>query len=207
MREIHFGRWAEVLAQTKLPERQKQSLTVTIRWYLSFCRRGRAGVTVQSARDFVEWAQSQKQRSPWQVEEWKNALRWFFKSAPRPAGSKPGAGQSNQKPAVQPQMNADQRRTTAAPPGLGVPDKTVDQGTPGTPTHWKEQFLTVVRRRKYSYRTEQSYLVWIERFVRHVKTSQLESLGTEAIKAFLDSMALNEQLSASSQRQALHPVR
>jgi hypothetical protein len=34
-----------------------------------------------------------------------------------------------------------------------------------------------VRRRQYSYRTEQSYLVWIERFARQAKTESLTSRG------------------------------
>jgi len=41
---------------------------------LSFCRRGRASVTVQSARDFIAWAQAEKQAQPWQIEEWKEAI-------------------------------------------------------------------------------------------------------------------------------------
>ena len=60
MKEIRFPNWREVLAQTELPEREKRSFEITLRWYLSFCRRGRAGVTVQSARDFVAWAGQEK---------------------------------------------------------------------------------------------------------------------------------------------------
>lgn len=71
---------------------------------------------------------------------------------------------------------------------------------------WKRSFLTVIRRRHYSYRTEQSYLVWLEQFARFCRTDELEKRGAEDIKAFLDSLALNQRLSASSQRQALNAV-
>ena len=54
--------------------------------------------------------------------------------------------------------------------------------------------------------TEQSYLVWIERFARHLGTEDLAAQGEAQIAAFLDGMALNERLSASSQRQALTPM-
>lgn len=81
----------------------------------------------------------------------------------------------------------------------------VSPGPTGTPA-WKNSFLTVVRRRHYSYRTEQSYLVWLERFARHVKSDALEERGAEDIGAFLDALALNERLSASSQRQALNAL-
>ena len=81
MKEIKFPQWAEVLAQTNLSLRQKASWTITLRWYLNFCRRGRAGVTVQSARDFIEWAEKEKHPEAWQLESWKEALNWFFRAA------------------------------------------------------------------------------------------------------------------------------
>ena len=59
-----------------------------------------------------------------------------------------------------------------------------------------------MRRRHLSYRTEQSYLVWLERFARFCRTDDLQSRGPEDIKRFLDELALQERLSASSQRQA-----
>jgi hypothetical protein len=64
----------------------------------------------------------------------------------------------------------------------------------------------VVRRRHYSYRTEQSYLVWLERFARFCRGEDLQTRGPEDVKAILDDLALNERLSASSQRQALNAV-
>ena len=56
------------------------------------------------------------------------------------------------------------------------------------------------------YRTEPSYLVWLERFARHVKSDALEERREEDIAALLDALALNERLSASSQRQALNAL-
>lgn len=67
-------------------------------------------------------------------------------------------------------------------------------------------FLTVVRRRRYSIRTEQSYLFWIERFARHLGTNELQLKGSAEIRAFLDGLALDQRLSASSQRQALNAL-
>jgi hypothetical protein len=81
MRRIEFPSWPEVLGQAELSERVKHSFEITIRWYLSFCRQARAEVTVQSAREFIAWAVEQKHPQPWQVEEWKEAIRWFFLAA------------------------------------------------------------------------------------------------------------------------------
>jgi hypothetical protein len=81
MKVIDFPNWPEVLAQSELPPRVKHAFEITLRWYLSFCRRGRAEVTVESARDFIAWATEQKQPQPWQVEQWKEGIRWFFRTA------------------------------------------------------------------------------------------------------------------------------
>jgi len=74
MKEIHFPNWDAVLARTDLPERLRNTYQITIRWYLSFCRRSRAGVNHESARGFIEWAQQEKKPEAWQVEQWKEAI-------------------------------------------------------------------------------------------------------------------------------------
>ena len=122
MQAIHFPEWPSVLAQADLPNPAKHSFAITIRWYLSFCQRGRAEVSFHSARDFLAWALQEKQPQPWQVEEWKEAIRWFFRAA---KAAKPAAAETK----------------GSAEPGQGVwlpEDKT------GWP-EWKVQFLTIVR--------------------------------------------------------------
>ena len=181
MKVIQFPQWAEVLDGQELPKRLKQTFEITIRWFLNFCVRGRAQVTVQSARDFIEWATCEKTPQPWQLEQWKEALRWFFREAKNHSTIQAASAPPQEKSVWLP---ADQQNRPA----------------------WKVAFLTVVRRRHYSYRTELSYLVWLERFARHVKIEALETLGEEQIAQFLDALALDERLSASSQRQALNAL-
>ncbi len=199
MNEIRFVAWAQVLAQSQLPERQRRSWEITLRWYLSFCRRGRASVTVQSARDFIAWAQSEKNPQPWQIEEWKEAINWFFREAKVAA-----KGIQTMTPATKvrnPTFDA-QHSTPRASKEKSGPEPVRRHETPA----WKTAFLTVMRRRHYSYRTEQSYLVWLERFARFCRSDDLASRGAEDIRAFLDGLALDQRLSASSQRQALNAV-
>jgi len=66
--EIEFPDWAAWLQRAGLPDRQRQSGANTLRWYLSFCRRGRGGVNYQTARDFLTWAQQTKNPEPGQLE-------------------------------------------------------------------------------------------------------------------------------------------
>mgnify|MGYP001595048424 CR=1 FL=1 len=180
MKEVHFPNWREVLAQAELPERQKRSYEIPLRWSLSFCRRGRGAVTVQSAREFIDGAGQQKKPQPWQLEPWKASRNWFFREAKESqAGSAGGVG---------------------ADWSVWMPKDKAQW------PWWKVAFLTTVRRRKYSDRTEQSSLVWIERFARPGQTADWQSLGAEQLAGFLDTLALEQRLSASSQRQALHAL-
>jgi len=180
MKEVRFPDWLEALAQSPMSDRQRRSHEITLRWYLSFCRRGRSAVSVQSAREFVEWARQQKSPQAWQLEQWKEALNWFFRAA---------AASSSLAPSV-----------TTPPEAVWLPAAKAQWPA------WKLAFLTTVRRRHYSYRTEQSYLVWVERFARHYQKHDLQELGEAEIAAFLDGLALDQRLSASSQRQALNAL-
>jgi integron integrase len=202
MKDIQFEGWEHVLNQSNLRPQTKRSWRIVLKWYLGFCRRGRAGVNIQSARDFIEWAQRTKEAQAWQIEGWKNAVRWFFKETARRAAP-PGVAAAC----------APQKAIAAAPQLKRVkPAPAVQAGKPApgvthsTHSGWKAAFLTVIRRRHYSYRTEQSYLGWFERFARQSGTGKLEALGEAEIKAFLDALALDERLSASSQRQALNAL-
>ena len=82
MQMIVFKNWESVLAASGMSARRKQSYLITIRWYLGYLCRGREAATVASARAFFAWAKQEKQPPDWLAERWKDALRWFFSSAP-----------------------------------------------------------------------------------------------------------------------------
>jgi hypothetical protein len=75
---IHFPRWAEVLSSSELDSKTSKAYKISIRWYLSWCAQRSVGCSVESAREFVEWAQREKNAKQWAVDRWQDALRWFF---------------------------------------------------------------------------------------------------------------------------------
>jgi len=63
-----------------------------------------------------------------------------------------------------------------------------------------------LRARHYSYRTEQQYLGWIRRFIiHHGKKHPVDMSGPE-VEQFLTHLAVNRQVSASTQNQALAAI-
>lgn len=66
-----------------------------------------------------------------------------------------------------------------------------------------DQLRTEIRRRNYSYRTEQSYVRWIVRFVKFNNLKHPAKMDESHIIKFLNHLAVNRKVAASTQNQAL----
>lgn len=60
-----------------------------------------------------------------------------------------------------------------------------------------------IRRRNYSYRTEQAYVGWIIRFIKFSGTKHPADIGGDEITAYLNYLANEREVAASTQNQAL----
>ena len=63
-----------------------------------------------------------------------------------------------------------------------------------------------LRRKHYSYRTEQAYVGWIKRFILFHDKRHPKDMGKPDIEAFLTHLAVHEQVAASTQNQALQAI-
>jgi integron integrase len=80
------------------------------------------------------------------------------------------------------------------------------QSSPAPKARLADQLRDALRRRHYSYRTEQAYLHWMRRFVFfHNKRHPLEMAEPE-VAAFLTHLAVERRVSASTQNQALNAL-
>jgi len=66
-----------------------------------------------------------------------------------------------------------------------------------------DQVREAIRIKHYSYRTEESYVAWIRRFILFHQKRHPKDMGTAEITAFLSHLAVKEQVAASTQNQAL----
>lgn len=80
-----------------------------------------------------------------------------------------------------------------------------DMGTAREP-RLLDQVRDAIRRRHYSYRTEQSYLQWIRRYIYFHQKRHPREMGEPEIAAFLTNLAVQRQVSASTQNQALNAL-
>lgn len=60
-----------------------------------------------------------------------------------------------------------------------------------------------LRTRHYARSTEETYILWIRRFIRFHQKRHPEEMGGEEVRDFLTHLALEEHVSASTQNQAL----
>lgn len=69
---------------------------------------------------------------------------------------------------------------------------------------WKRRLIGEIRRRGYSWRTEETYLQWLERLCRHAGTESPDSLDSGAVRTFLEALAVQRNVSANTQNLALN---
>jgi integron integrase len=66
-----------------------------------------------------------------------------------------------------------------------------------------DQVREVVRRRHYSYRTEETYVHWIKRFIHFSAKRHPRELGAAEVTAFLNHLVGERHVAAATQNQAL----
>lgn len=69
-----------------------------------------------------------------------------------------------------------------------------------------EQVQDVIRLKHYSYQTEKTYIYWIRRYILFHNKRHPKDMGSKEIEEFLTHLAVNENVAASTQNQALHAV-
>jgi integron integrase len=87
-----------------------------------------------------------------------------------------------------------QSNTERLPPPLGQID-------PSEPT-LLQQIRKELRLRRKAPATERAYVGWVRRFMQYCQSTQLENFGESEIKAFLTHLAVDAEVSASTQNQA-----
>ncbi|MGB9753719.1 phage integrase N-terminal SAM-like domain-containing protein [Roseiflexus castenholzii] len=73
----------------------------------------------------------------------------------------------------------------------------------GHPPRLLDPVRGALRRKHYSLRTEEAYIGWVRWFIRFHNLRHPREMGSREIGAFLTSLAVEEEVAASTQNQAL----
>ena len=74
------------------------------------------------------------------------------------------------------------------------------------PPRLLDQIRTVIRRKHYSIRTEQTYVDWTKRFIFFHQKRHPKEMGKREITLFLNHLAVDRKVAASTQNQALSAI-
>ncbi len=69
-----------------------------------------------------------------------------------------------------------------------------------------EEMRKLLRLRHYAYRTEQTYLEWVEQYLDYAAKQGLNWRDTGGVRSFLSHLALKKSVAASTQNQALNAL-
>ncbi len=74
---------------------------------------------------------------------------------------------------------------------------------PSTPPKLLDRVRQAIRLKHYSYRTEQTYVSWIKRYILFHNKQHPRDMGVKEVQAFLGHLAVVDNVAASTQNQAL----
>jgi len=84
-----------------------------------------------------------------------------------------------------------------------IPKESNHKVQPEHPRKLLDQLRDAVRVKGYSIRTEESYYQWTRRFILFHNKTHPQDMGTREVEAFLTHLAVNQNVAASTQNQAL----
>ncbi len=94
---------------------------------------------------------------------------------------------------------------------LGIPQQprddrgVMEESAPKTP-RLLDRLRDAIRVRHYSIRTEEAYVQWARRFILFHNKRHPSSMGADEVNAFLTDLAVQQDVSASTQGQALSAI-
>lgn len=176
---VSFPRWREVLRSEHLSPALAFSHEKEIFAYLKYLKAARIRASVESVLEYMRNLDEQGRPT----ESARAALRWFFQAA-----------------AQQIQSGID--AITPEPPGpvQVIRIEQADKG--GAP--WEQRMVAVLRTRQLQWRTEEAYRGWARRFALWLGLKPVEEATGDDIRRYLEFLAVEGKVSASTQRQAMN---
>jgi integron integrase len=186
---VKFREWVAVLeASERVPVEAKRGYRLAIGSYLGHLKVSGKRATLATAKAYFDAAHEAGADN----EEARQAVRWFFREA---------LAQESLRPRPGPSSEGDDAMAAETVRPVIVPER-VDHGR----TPWEKKLVERLRVQHYQWRTEETYRGWAWRFATWLAPKPMESADDEDIKRYLSYLAIQGNVAASTQRQALNAI-
>ncbi|MDF3131285.1 integron integrase, partial [Kiritimatiellaeota bacterium B1221] len=194
----------EVLEEVGVPERERGFYAHWVRQFFNrFPGTRRRSLGPQEIADFLHAMEGDPHMQDWQRAQARDALILYYeqfrgislREMPPPSPA------SAQSPGPTAPRRIKPRRAVPSPVM-----ETRETGEVADLEALKLAVVTALRVKNYALRTEKTYWQWIRRYVLHHNRRNPSEMGASEIHAFLAHLALNDEVAASTQNQALNAV-
>lgn len=192
----------EVLEEMGVPERERGFYAHWVRQFFNrFPGRKRRDLGPQEIADFLDAMKHDASLESWQRDQARDALILYYEQFRGISlrDMPPPSPEAVASPAPTPPRRMEAKTEVPAPTRREVGDS-IDL------EELKVAVVGSLRVKNYAYRTEKTYWQWIRRFVLHHNRRDPADMGASEIHAFLAHLAVNENVAASTQNQALNAV-
>lgn len=204
--EIQFPNWDEYIQcclKLGVPERSVRWYVVRVERYLRTLHGSKPDDHgAKQVADYVASAGRHPQMQDWQFRQLIHALEIYFLHVRQAHWAKGfdwkyWSDSARELERHHPTVARHNNPVRASAPGKAErrdksPDALID-----------EKLVAEIRRRNYSIRTEHAYLAWAQRYIAFHEHRDPAQMGPEQIGAYLNHLALNLEVSPSTQSQAL----
>ena len=187
---VWFPQWAQALEAAPVSDSVRVEYRRAIGYFLHFCKLSHQRATIDSAREFMQGAVSQRHLNLAQQDLWKAALNWFFQSSKSTSLNPPST----------------ETRQISAPCSQDKVPPLAARDLGGPP--WEQKLILVLRSRHYEWRTEQAYRMWARRFALWLtgRGKTVEAAGEMELRDFLSELATQHRVAIATQKQALNAL-
>ncbi len=203
----------EVLAEAKIPEKQHQFYTHWVRQFFNAnpgkARRSLGAVDI--AR-FLHTLKNNPGINDWQITQARDALILYYEQfrglnlGDLSVLDNPPPDEPKPTPSV-PLALVPAPRNIEAVREIPPPSYVHNDATRKTDLDaLRQAVLDALRLEHYALKTEKTYWQWIRKFVIYNHYRRPSEMGASEIHAFLSHLALNENVAASTQNQALNAL-
>jgi len=175
--------------------------------FLRWCRRQDPGSTLDDLR--AGWLREVEQGEPrvpdWQKTQMRQGLEALVQGVENWHWEVDEAGRNEPRFRLKSSVEVAGRSPAVASERASEPAARVDVAEErplGAGEDWRERMRRTMRVRHYAWRTEQSYLEWVGRFLVWRGNGDAAQAQTDEVRRYLEHLAVERRVSASTQNQA-----